>query len=66
MKVGNTRCCVTATLWARGKENRGFGGWLLLFPSGHLAGVRRGLLERSEHRKSLTPIGGQAFCWSEV
>jgi hypothetical protein len=24
------------------------------------------LLERGEHRKSLTPIVGQAFCWSEV
>jgi hypothetical protein len=35
--------------------------WLLLFQSGNLPGVRRGPLERSEHRKSLTPSGGQAF-----
>jgi hypothetical protein len=35
--------------------------WLLLFQSGNLPCVRRGPLERSEHRKSLTPSGGQAF-----
>ena len=35
--------------------------WLLLFQSGNLPGVRRGLLERSEHRKSLTPIWGSGF-----